>query len=103
MNHNEIHKNLGKAVRSAGLFCTAFLCYGATRLSIIRSRGVAAIQGIFMYCLSEISVRTTVSVRYRAGVRNSGVSVRRGSTVLARAFALNLLESQACLRAQRAA
>ena len=78
MNHNEI---LRKAVRSAGLFCTAFVCYGAARLSVIRSRGVAAIQVFLMYCLNEISVWTTVSVRYRAGVRNSGVSVRRGSTV----------------------
>ena len=39
---------------------------------------MAAIQVLFMY---RISVQTTVSVHYRAGVRNSRVSVRRGSTV----------------------
>ena len=42
---------------------------------------MAAIQVFFMYSINAISVQTAVSVRYRAGVRNSGVSVRRGSTV----------------------
>ena len=43
---------------------------------------MAAIQGFLMYSINAISVGTTVSVRYRASVRNSGVSVRRGSTVV---------------------
>ena len=43
---------------------------------------MAAIQGFFMYSINAISVGTTVSVCYRAGVHNSGVSVRRGSTVV---------------------
>ena len=36
---------------------------------------------LFRCFLTAISVGTTVSVRLRAGVRNTGVSVRRGSTV----------------------
>ena len=43
-------------------------------------REVAAIQ-VFLYSINAISVSTTVSVSYRAGVHNSGVSIRRGSTV----------------------
>ena len=43
-----------------------------------RSTGVTTIQGFFTYGLDVISVWTAVSVRYRAGVRNSRVSVRRG-------------------------
>ena len=35
---------------------------------------MAAIQVFLMYGINTISVGTTVSVRYTAGVRNSGVS-----------------------------
>ena len=44
---------------------------------------MTATQGFLQTLLKAISVWTPVSVRYRAGVRNSGVSVRRGSTVQA--------------------
>ena len=39
---------------------------------------------IYVQCKRDfrISVVTTVSVRFMAGVRNSGVSVRRGSTCI---------------------
>ena len=39
---------------------------------------------IYVLCKRDfrISVVTTVSVRFMAGVRNSGVSVRRGSTCI---------------------
>ena len=36
-----------------------------------------------MYSINVISVRTMITVRYRAGVNNSGMSVKRGSTVYA--------------------
>ena len=54
---------------------------GQREVSAIRSRGVTATQGFLQTLLKAISVWTPVSVRYRAGVRNSGVSVKRGSTV----------------------
>ena len=38
---------------------------------------MAAVQGFLMYSINAISVGTTVSVRYRACVHNSQVSVRR--------------------------
>ena len=50
-------------------------------MSFIRSRGVSAIQGFIMYRMNGDSIRTSVSVRNRTCVRNSEVSVKRGSTV----------------------
>ena len=51
------------------------------KMSFIRSRGVPAIQGFIVYRMNEDSIRTSVSGHYRACVRNSGVSVNRGSIV----------------------
>ena len=69
-------------VRPARLLCIALARAGQREVSAIRSRGVTATQGFLQTLLKAISVWTPVSVRYRAGVRNSGVSVRRGSTVI---------------------
>ena len=60
-------------------------------MSFIRSRGVSTIQGFIMYRMNGDSIWTSVSGRYRACVRNSGVFVKRGSTVLASDDAAALL------------
>ena len=66
-------------LREVILYC--LYAVGTVKLSVIRSRQVSAIQGFLMYSINDVSIRTSVIVRYRAGVRNSGVSAKRGSTV----------------------
>lgn len=55
---------------------------GMLIMSVVRSRGVSAVQRFLMYSINGDSIGTLVSVRYRAGVRNSGMSIKRGSTVM---------------------
>ena len=54
---------------------------GTVKLSVIRSKEVSAIQGFLMYSINDVSIRTLIIVRYKAGIPNSGVSAKRGSTV----------------------
>ena len=42
---------------------------------------VSAIQGFLIYSINRDAIRILVCVHCRAGVRNSGVSIKRGSTV----------------------
>ena len=35
-------------------------------MSVVRSRGVSVVQGVLMYRMNGDSIRTSVSVRYRA-------------------------------------
>ena len=55
---------------------------GPRKLSVIRSSGVSAIQGCLSIEVNGRAVRTFIIVRYIVGVRYSGVSVKRGSTIL---------------------
>ena len=57
---------------------------GMLKLSVIRSREVSAIQGFLMYSINIVSIRTSAIVCYRAGVRNSEVSTKKGSTAVGR-------------------
>ena len=66
-------------LREVILYC--LYAVGMVKLSVIRSREVSAIQGSLMYSINGVSIRTSVIVRYRTGVRNSEGSANRGSTV----------------------
>ena len=51
------------------------------KLFVIWSREESAIQRFLMYSTNGVSIQASVFARYRAGVRNSEVSAKRGSTV----------------------
>ena len=68
----------------SGLLSIVCVQLGPRKLSIIRTREVAAKQGFLKYSntiLNGNAVGTKVSVRHRLGGHESGVFVKRGSTV----------------------
>ena len=67
---------------NSGSLSIACLRLGPRKLSVIRSSGVSAIQGLLLSIeVNGRAIRTFRIVRYIVGVRYSGVSVKRGSTV----------------------
>ena len=62
----------------SGSFSIACVQLGPRKLSVIRSSGVSAIQGLLKY---GRAIGTFKIVLYIVGVRYSGVSVKRGSTI----------------------
>ena len=72
---------MGGAGRSEGLKLYRLESLGLKKAAIIRSRGVAVKQGFLKYCVNGDAIGTKVSVRSRQSGRQSGVAVKRGSTV----------------------
>ena len=72
----------------SGSLSIACVQFGPQKLSVIQSSGVSGIQGLRIE-VNGRTVRTFRIVRYIMGVHFSGVSVKRGSTVLLTATALH--------------
>ena len=66
-----------------GSLSIVWIQLGPRKLAVIQSREVATKQGFLNYStiLNSDAVGTKVSVCYRQGGRESGVVVKRGSTV----------------------
>ena len=65
----------------SGLLSIACVQLGPRKLPVIRSSGVSLFRGCLSIEVSGRAVGTFRIVRYIVGVRYSGVSVKRGSTV----------------------
>ena len=64
-----------------GLLSTACVQLGPLKLSVIRSSGMSTFRGCLSIEVNGRTVGTFIIVRYIMGVRFSGVSVKRDSTV----------------------
>ena len=64
-----------------GSLCIVCVQLGPRKLSVIRSSGASLFRGCLIIEVNGRTVGTFRIVRYIVGVRFSGVSVERGSTV----------------------
>ena len=65
----------GRHVCFARLVYTVFYVQWNYALSGLRISGVSTIQGFLMYTSNGSSIGNRVNVRYKVGVRHSGVSI----------------------------